>query len=157
LGFGFLLRVIESVHFGHYYVIQCDTISGLAVAHNRCRINKDTSTKHAMHTNRDTFKHWLLQRLTAALFIPSWLLLETHTLLTQSSLSKSLLALCNGLTQLSLVGLHGVFWHLQLGLNEILADYVNHEVTRHLIAMLLRVLICLMMKYALVLFVLLSA
>jgi succinate dehydrogenase hydrophobic membrane anchor protein len=110
-----------------------------------------------MHTNRDTFKHWLLQRLTAALFIPSWLLLETHTLLTQSSLSKSLLALCNGLTQLSLVGLHGVFWHLQLGLNEILADYVNHEVTRHLIAMLLRVLICLMMKYALVLFVLLSA
>jgi succinate dehydrogenase hydrophobic membrane anchor protein len=110
-----------------------------------------------MHTNRDTFKHWLLQRLTASLFIPSWLLLETQSLLTQSSLSKSLLALCSGLTQLSLVALHGVFWHLQLGLNEILADYVNHEVTRRIIAMLLRVLICLMMKYALVLFVLLSA
>ena len=109
-----------------------------------------------MHTLRDTLKHWLLQRLTAALFIPSWLLLETHTLLTQSSLSQSLLALCcSCLTQLSLVGLHiGVFWHLQLGLHEILADYVHHEVTRHLIAMLLRVLICLMIKSALVLFVL---
>lgn len=110
-----------------------------------------------MHTHRDTLKHWLLQRLTAALLIPSWLLLETYTLLTQSALSQSVLALCSGLTQLALVGLHGVFWHLQLGLNEIFADYVNHEVTRHLIAMLLRVLICLMMKYALVLFVLLSA
>jgi succinate dehydrogenase hydrophobic membrane anchor protein len=109
-----------------------------------------------MHTHQKTLKHWLLQRLTAAFLIPSWLLLETpHTLLTQS-FSQSLLAPCSGLTKLALVGLHGVFWHLQIGLNEILADYVNHQVTRHLIAMLLRVLICLMMKYAVVLFVLLA-
>lgn len=84
-------------------------------------------------TTRDTLAHWLLQRGTAVLLAPTILLANVSTLILLNIL---------------------LFWHLHVGIKEILADYVHHEVTRHLILVLLRILILILMKYAFVLFVL---
>ena len=46
-----------------------------------------------------------------------------------------------------------VFWHLYLGVEEILADYVHNEVIRNLFLILLRILIIISIKYVFVLFV----
>jgi succinate dehydrogenase hydrophobic anchor subunit len=86
-----------------------------------------------MGTNRDTLVHWLIQRGTAALMVPTFLLANVSTLISLNLL---------------------LFWHLHIGLEEILADYIHHEVTRNLIVMLLRVLLLVAIKYSFVFFVL---
>jgi succinate dehydrogenase hydrophobic anchor subunit len=86
-----------------------------------------------MSTNRDTLVHWLIQRGTAALMIPTFLLANVSALISLNLL---------------------LFWHLHIGLEEILADYIHHEVTRNLIVMLLRVLLVVAIKYSFVFFVL---
>ena len=85
-----------------------------------------------MQTNRETMTHWLLQRSTALLLIPTILIANVSTLIFLNIL---------------------LFWHLRIGIEEILADYVHHEVTRNFILMLLRVLILIVIKYVFVLFV----
>jgi succinate dehydrogenase hydrophobic anchor subunit len=78
--------------------------------------------------------HWLIQRGTAILilstiiFAPFWFVLIALNIL--------------------------VFWHLYLGLEEILADYVHNEIIRYLFLILLKVLIIISVKYVFVLFVL---
>ncbi len=86
-----------------------------------------------MSRNRDTLTHWLLQRGTAALMAPIVLIANASTLISLNLL---------------------LFWHLHVGLEEILADYIHHEVTRHLIITLLRLLLLVAIKYAFVFFVL---
>ena len=84
-----------------------------------------------MNTNHSALNHWLIQRATAILLLP--------TIILASSFQMSLICL-NIL----------VFWHIFLGLDEILADYVHHEVTRNLILILLRILILIVIKYVFV-------
>jgi len=40
-----------------------------------------------------------------------------------------------------------LFWHFHIGLEEILADYIHHEMTRNLILMWIRILVLVLMKY----------
>ena len=82
---------------------------------------------------RDTLTHWLIQRGTASILAPTILLANVSTLICLNIL---------------------LFWHFHVGIREILADYVHHEVTRDLILVLLRILIIIEMKYAFVFFVL---
>lgn len=81
---------------------------------------------------RETLTHWLVQRATAFLLIPTILLANASTLIWLTIL---------------------LFWHFHIGITEILADYVHHEVTRNLLLVLLRIFILIVMKYAFVLFV----
>ena len=81
---------------------------------------------------RETLTHWLVQRTTALLLIPTILLANVSTLIWITIL---------------------LFWHFHIGITEILADYVHHEVTRNVLLMLLRLLVIIVMKYAFVLFV----
>jgi succinate dehydrogenase hydrophobic anchor subunit len=85
-----------------------------------------------MQTHRETLTHWLVQRITAALLVPTILLANVSTLLLLNII---------------------LFWHFHIGIQEILADYVHHEVTRNVVLMLLRVLVLIVMKYVFVLFV----
>jgi complement component 1 Q subcomponent-binding protein len=85
-----------------------------------------------MQINRETMAHWLLQRSSALLLIPTILIANVSTLIFLNIL---------------------LFWHLRIGIEEILADYIHHEVTRNFILMLLRVLILIVIKYVFVLFV----
>jgi succinate dehydrogenase hydrophobic anchor subunit len=75
--------------------------------------------------------HWLIQRATALLLLPTFIL--------ATSIQTALICL-NVL----------VFSHLLLGLEEILADYVHHEVTRNLILILIKVLLLIISKYVFV-------
>lgn len=86
-----------------------------------------------MTAKNNTLAHWLIQRGTAALLAPTILLANVSTFICLNIL---------------------LFWHLHIGIKEILADYVHHEVTRDLILVLLRILIIIEMKYAFVFFVL---
>lgn len=75
--------------------------------------------------------HWLIQRATAVLYLP--------TIILATSIQMALICL-NVL----------VLWHVYLGLEEILADYVHHEVTRNIILILLKVLLLIISKYVFV-------
>lgn len=86
-----------------------------------------------MTTTRDTLANWLVQRGTAAVIAPIILVANASTLIFFNIL---------------------LFLHLHVGIKEILADYIHHEVTRNLLYVLLRIVIIVVMKYAFVLFVL---
>lgn len=86
----------------------------------------------AMKTHRETLGHWLLQRITAAFLIPTILIANVSTLILLNIL---------------------LFWHIHVGIEEILADYVHHEVTRNWILILLRVFCLIIIKYVFVFFV----
>lgn len=86
----------------------------------------------AMETHRETLEHWLLQRITATFLIPTILIANVSTLILLNIL---------------------LFWHIHVGVEEILADYVHHEVTRNWILMLLRVFCLIIIKYVFVFFV----
>nr|NP_689351.1 succinate:cytochrome c oxidoreductase subunit 4 [Chaetosphaeridium globosum]AAM96629.1 succinate:cytochrome c oxidoreductase subunit 4 [Chaetosphaeridium globosum] len=77
--------------------------------------------------------HWLYQRATAAILFPTLLFADVSILIV-----------------LNLV----LFWHMQIGIQEILSDYIHNEVTRECILVLLRILILVIMKYVFVLYVL---
>ncbi|GJP46272.1 hypothetical protein CLOM_g16130 [Closterium sp. NIES-68] len=84
-----------------------------------------------MNTKHSALNHWLIQRATAILLLP--------TIFMSTSYRMALISL----TIL-------VVWHLHLGLEEILADYVHHEVTRNLILILLRIFLLISIKYVFV-------
>ena len=86
----------------------------------------------AMKTHREPLGHWLLQRITAAFLIPTILIANVSTLILLNIL---------------------LFWHIHVGIKEILADYVHHEVTRNWILILLRVFCLIIIKYVFVFFV----
>lgn len=74
--------------------------------------------------------HWLLQRATAIFLL--------------------LIFLCSpSLSQALLLIIFFLFCHLYLGLEEILSDYVHHELTRELSLLFLKILILVLAKYAL--------
>jgi succinate dehydrogenase hydrophobic anchor subunit len=87
-----------------------------------------------MSTRFAPLTQWLLQRGTALLILST---------LIFAPFSFVLIAL-NIL----------VFWHLYLGLEEILADYVHNEALRDLFLILLKILIIINVKYVFVLFLL---
>nr|WIA67086.1 succinate dehydrogenase subunit 4 [Pellia epiphylla]WIA67127.1 succinate dehydrogenase subunit 4 [Pellia epiphylla]WIA67168.1 succinate dehydrogenase subunit 4 [Pellia epiphylla] len=68
----------------------------------------------------------LLQRITAASLIPTILIANVSTPILLNIL---------------------LFWHIHVGIEEILADYVHHEVTRNWILILIRVFRCIIIKY----------
>ena len=84
------------------------------------------------NTYRETLVHWYTQRATALFLIPTLLIANVKTLIC-----------------LNLV----LFWHFRIGLEEILADYIHHDITRNVIYIFLRALILITMKYAFCLFV----
>lgn len=78
--------------------------------------------------------HWLFQRSTAILILSTFLFAPIS---------------------LVLFGLNiFVFWHLYLGLEEILADYVHNEAVSQLFLKLLIIVIIISIKFVFVLFVL---
>lgn len=79
-----------------------------------------------MKTRRETLVHWLLQRSTAFVLIPIVWIMPLQ-----------------GFVLINIV----LFWHLHIGIEEILADYIHHEVTRNLILMWIRIFILILMKY----------
>ncbi len=87
----------------------------------------------AMKSHRGTLEHWLLQRITAAFLIPTILIANVSTLILLNIL---------------------LFWHIHVGIKEILVDYVHHEVTRNWILILLRVFCLIIIKYVFVFLVL---
>jgi succinate dehydrogenase hydrophobic anchor subunit len=58
--------------------------------------------------HRETLGHWLLQRMTVTFFVPTILIANVSTLI---------------LLNISL------FSHIHVGIEEILTDYVHHEIT----------------------------
>ena len=78
--------------------------------------------------------HWLIQRATAIFLL--------ITILFATSLNHALFCL-------NII----LFWHLYLGLEEILSDYVHHEITRNLLLILLKIFILILAKYAFVFFI----
>jgi succinate dehydrogenase hydrophobic anchor subunit len=61
-----------------------------------------------MKAHRETLRHWLLQRMTAIFLVPTILIANISTLI---------------LLNISLL------WHIHVGIEEILTDYVHHEIT----------------------------
>jgi succinate dehydrogenase hydrophobic anchor subunit len=84
-------------------------------------------------TNPRPIAHWLSQRSTAILILFTLLL---------ASFSFFLFAL-------SIF----VFWHLYLGLEEILADYVHNEIIGNLFLKLLQIFLLVNLKYFIVFFI----
>lgn len=78
---------------------------------------------------KHTLPNWLIQRATA-LVITSSILLGNASHIFAFSLTFF------------------VFVHLYMGLQEILADYIHHEITRDLVTLLLRIVIFILIKYA---------
>nr|YP_010704327.1 succinate dehydrogenase subunit 4 [Huperzia crispata]WCP18603.1 succinate dehydrogenase subunit 4 [Huperzia crispata] len=85
-----------------------------------------------MKTQRETLRHWLLQRITAVFLIPTIFIANVSTLIMLNIL---------------------LFWHTNVGIEEILADHVHHEVTRNRILILVRVFFSIIIKYVFVFFV----
>jgi succinate dehydrogenase hydrophobic anchor subunit len=79
-----------------------------------------------MKTHRETLRHWFLQRMTATFLVPTILIANVSTLI---------------LLNISL------FWHIHVGIEEILTNYVHHEITRNWILILLRVFCLIIIKY----------
>jgi succinate dehydrogenase hydrophobic anchor subunit len=74
-------------------------------------------------------KHWFIQRGTALLLIPTiWIVIQVPLF---------------GIALINII----LFWHFQIGIEEILADYIHHEMTRNLILMWTRILMVALMKY----------
>nr|YP_010576506.1 succinate dehydrogenase subunit 4 [Andreaea regularis]UZN44047.1 succinate dehydrogenase subunit 4 [Andreaea regularis] len=85
-----------------------------------------------MKARRETLGHWLLQRMTAAVLIPTILIANVSTPILLNIL---------------------VFWHIHVGIEEILTDYVHHEMTRKWILILFRVFCLIIIKYVFLFFV----
>lgn len=83
--------------------------------------------------NSQPIKHWLTQRGTAIVILLTLLLAPFSVF--------------------AFVLTFSLFWHLYLGLEEILADYIHNEVIGILIITLLRIFLLFNLKYALVFFV----
>lgn len=85
--------------------------------------------KHTLPNWHRTKHHnnWLIQRATASVMTLSILFGNTK----------------NVCLSLSLV----LFVHLYIGLQEIVADYIHHEMTRHLVTLLLRLFMIILIKY----------
>nr|AND51082.1 succinate dehydrogenase subunit 4 [Eosphagnum rigescens] len=79
-----------------------------------------------MKAHRETLGHWLLQRMTATFLVPTILIANVSTLILLNIL---------------------LFWHIYVGIEEILTDYVHHEITRNWILILLRVFCLISIKY----------
>jgi succinate dehydrogenase hydrophobic anchor subunit len=79
-----------------------------------------------MKAHRETLGHWLLQRMTTTFLVPTILIANISTLI---------------LLNISL------FWHIHVGIKEILTDYVHHEITRNWILILLKVFCLIIIKY----------
>lgn len=75
--------------------------------------------------NKEPLTHWLLQRSTAILLIPSFF----------SATPSSLIVLNIAM-----------FWHAHIGISEILADYVHNSVTRVFVGTLMQVVVLIAMK-----------
>jgi len=78
-----------------------------------------------MRAHRETLGHWLLQRSTAAFSV-----LITLTANVSTPILLNIL----------------LFRHIHIGIEEILADYVNHGVTRNWISILLRIFLLVIIK-----------
>nr|YP_009047304.1 succinate dehydrogenase subunit 4 [Ptychomnion cygnisetum]AGN74056.1 succinate dehydrogenase subunit 4 [Ptychomnion cygnisetum]AHG59118.1 succinate dehydrogenase subunit 4 [Ptychomnion cygnisetum] len=85
-----------------------------------------------MKAHRETLGHWLLQRMTAASLIPIIFISNVSTLILSNIL---------------------LFWHIHVGIEEILTDYVHHEMTRNWILILFRVFCSIIIKYVFSFFV----
>jgi succinate dehydrogenase hydrophobic anchor subunit len=75
--------------------------------------------------------HWLFQRATAVLLLPTIILSPS---IQVALICFNLLVLC----------------HLYLGFEEILADYVHHEVTRTILLVFLKIMLLIISKYVFV-------
>jgi succinate dehydrogenase hydrophobic anchor subunit len=85
-----------------------------------------------MRAHKESLGHWLLQRMTAASLIPTILISNVSTLILSNIL---------------------LFWHIHVGIEEILTDYVHHEITRNWILILFRVFCLIIIKYVFSFFV----
>jgi succinate dehydrogenase hydrophobic anchor subunit len=85
-----------------------------------------------MKAHTETLGYWLLQRMTAASLIPTILISNVSTLILLNIL---------------------LFWHIHVGIEEILTDYVHHEITRNWIFILFRVFCLIIIKYVFSFFV----
>lgn len=85
-----------------------------------------------MKAHRETLGHWLLQRMTAASLIPTILISNVSTLILLNML---------------------LFHHINVGIEEIMTDYVHHEITRNWILILFRVFCLIIIKYVFLFFV----
>nr|YP_003412107.1 succinate dehydrogenase subunit 4 [Phaeoceros laevis]ACT75315.1 succinate dehydrogenase subunit 4 [Phaeoceros laevis] len=85
-----------------------------------------------MKAHKETLGHWPLQRISAAFLIVMIFIANASTLILLNIL---------------------LFWHIHVGIEEILTDHVHHEVTRNLILILLRIFFLIIIKYAFVFFV----
>lgn len=76
--------------------------------------------------------HWWLQRLTAAAMIPLFLILVTCIVTTTQLDFAGARALLGHpvVAGLVLVLVGALFWHLRLGLQVVIEDYVHHEAAK---------------------------
>lgn len=85
-----------------------------------------------MRAHKESLGHWLLQRMTAASLILTILISNVSTLILSNIL---------------------LFWHIHVGIEEILTDYVHHEITRNWVLILFRVFCLIIIKYVFSFFV----
>nr|YP_009531819.1 succinate:cytochrome c oxidoreductase subunit 4 [Leiosporoceros dussii]AXZ70976.1 succinate:cytochrome c oxidoreductase subunit 4 [Leiosporoceros dussii] len=85
-----------------------------------------------MKAYKEILGHWLLQRISAAFLIAMIFIANVSTLILLNIL---------------------LLWHIHMGIEETLTDYVHREVTRNWILILLRIFFLIIMKYVFVFFV----
>jgi succinate dehydrogenase hydrophobic anchor subunit len=80
----------------------------------------------AMKAHRETLGHWLFPRMTATFLVPTIVITIVFTLILLNIL---------------------LFWHIHVGIEEILTNYVDHEITQNWILIILRVFCLIIIKY----------
>nr|UQV94641.1 succinate dehydrogenase cytochrome subunit 4 [Haplopteris ensiformis]UQV94659.1 succinate dehydrogenase cytochrome subunit 4 [Haplopteris ensiformis] len=78
-----------------------------------------------MGVRGETLNYWLIQRSTAACLVLIFIITNVFTLILLNFL---------------------LFWHIHMGMEEILADYVHHEVIRDCILIILRIFLLVAIK-----------
>jgi len=79
-----------------------------------------------MKAHRETLGHWLFPRMTATFLVPTIFITIVFTLILLNIL---------------------LFWHIHVGIEEILTNYVDHEITQNWILIILRVFCLIIIKY----------
>lgn len=94
--------------------------------------------------------HWYFQRATAVLLLPTmlWILFSAATFASSAADASAVIThvVQQNPSLLLLVNIL-LFWHIRVGLESIVEDYVHHEVTKFFSFFTIRVLTILLIKY----------
>lgn len=94
--------------------------------------------------------HWYTQRFTAVLLLPMllWVIFSASAYLSNSSDVSSMLHKIVQMNPYLLLGINlALFWHIRVGIESILDDYVHNEKTKFFSYFSVRIMTLLLIKY----------